>query len=105
MIVLQAEIVLRFSPGLDDLALFSFFFSPIWLYPYHLFPPFKYSHKCVGERALLRGSWTRQRVRDCLPEVRRYLVSRHRDKRLSQETEVQQWLLQQLARPQKGAAA
>jgi hypothetical protein len=56
-------------------------------------------------RALLRGSWTRQRVRDCLPEVRRYLVSRHRDKRLSQETEVHHWLLQQLARPQRGAAA
>ncbi len=56
-------------------------------------------------RTLLRGSWTRQRVHDCLPQLRRYLVSRQRDKRLSQETEVQHWLLQQLALPQKGAAA
>ena len=56
-------------------------------------------------RTLLRGSWTRQRVHDCLPELRRYLLSRQRDKRLSQETEVQQWLLQQLAVPQKEAAA
>ena len=55
-------------------------------------------------RTLLRGSWTRQRVRDCLPEVRRYLVSRPRDKRLSQETEVQHWLRQQLTRTQKEAA-
>ena len=56
-------------------------------------------------RTLLRGSWTRQRLHDCLPELRRYLLSRQRDKRLSQETEVQQWLLQQLAVPQKEAAA
>jgi hypothetical protein len=55
-------------------------------------------------RTLLRGSWTRQRVQDCLPQLRRYLVSRQRDKRLSQETEVQHWLLQQLALPQKEVA-
>ena len=55
-------------------------------------------------RTLLQGSWTRQRVHDCLPQLRRYLVSRQRGKRLSQETEVQQWLLQQLAMPQKEAA-
>ena len=55
-------------------------------------------------RTLLRGSWTRQRVHDCLPQLRRYLVSRPRDKRLSQETEVQHWLRQQLALPQKEAA-
>lgn len=47
-------------------------------------------------RTLLLGSWTRQRIRDCLPDVRRYLVSRQRPRRLSQETEVQAWLLQRL---------
>lgn len=56
-------------------------------------------------RVLLRGSWTRQRLSDCLPALRRYLVSRQREKRLSQETEVQQWLLQQLGLLQKEAAA
>jgi hypothetical protein len=56
-------------------------------------------------RSLLRGSWTRQRMQDCLPQVRRYLVSRSRDKRLSQESEVQHWLRQQLALPQKEGAA
>jgi hypothetical protein len=42
-------------------------------------------------------------VRDCLPALQRYLVSRQRAKRPSQETEVQHWLLQQLALPQKEA--
>jgi hypothetical protein len=74
-------------------------------------PPWVISHgglaRCELEtlRTLLRGSWTRQRLHDCLPQLRRYLLSRPRDKRLSQETEVQQWLLQQLALPQKEAAA
>jgi Transposase DDE domain len=54
-------------------------------------------------RTLLRGSWSRQRLRECVPEIRRYLVSRKRDKRLSQETEVQHWLLQQLGMPQREA--
>ena len=48
-------------------------------------------------RTLLRGSWTRQRVQDCLPQLRRYLLSRSRHKRLAQETEVQHWLLHHLA--------
>jgi hypothetical protein len=52
-------------------------------------------------RTLLRGSWSRQRLRECVPEIRRYLVSRQRHKRLSQETEVQHWLLQQLGMPQR----
>jgi hypothetical protein len=56
-------------------------------------------------RTLLRGSWTRQRLCDCLPNLRRYLVSRQRFRRISQETEVQQWLLQQLALPGKEAIA
>jgi hypothetical protein len=50
---------------------------------------------------LLRGSWTRQRLRDCLPSLRRYLVSRQRRRRLSQETEMHHWLLQRLALPAK----
>ena len=54
-------------------------------------------------QTLLRGSWTRQRLRDCLPALQRYLVSRQREKRLSQETEVQHWLLQQLGLPEKEA--
>ena len=54
-------------------------------------------------QTLLRGSWTRQRLRDCLPALQRYLVSRPREKRLSQETQVQHWLLQQLALPEKEA--
>src|SRR6266702_3211716 len=56
-------------------------------------------------RTLLRGSWTRQRLRDCLPALRRYLVSRQRQTRLSQETEVQQWLRQRLGLPEKEAIA
>src|SRR5262249_41700654 len=56
-------------------------------------------------RLLLRGSWTRQRLSDCLPALRRYLASRQREKRLSQETEVQHWLLQKLALPPKVAIA
>lgn len=54
---------------------------------------------------LLRGSWTRQRLRNCLPDLRRSLVSRQRYRRLSQETEVQQLLLQRLAMPEKEAIA
>ena len=54
-------------------------------------------------QTLLRGSWTRQRLRDCLPALQRYLVSRQREKRLSQETEVQHWLLQHLGLPAKEA--
>jgi hypothetical protein len=45
-------------------------------------------------QTLLRGSWTRQRQRDCLPDLQRYLVSRDRQKRRSQEMEVQGWLFQ-----------
>jgi hypothetical protein len=56
-------------------------------------------------RTLLRGSWTRQRVQDCLPQLRRYLLSRPRPKRLAQESEVQHWLRHQLALPQKEVAA
>jgi Transposase DDE domain len=56
-------------------------------------------------RTSLRGSWTRQRLHDCLPSLQRYLVSRQRCRRPSQETEVQQWLLQRLAMPVKGAIA
>lgn len=53
------------------------------------------------------GAWRVVSWRRCGPlqVVRRFLVSRQRDKRLSQETEVQHWLLQQLVRPQKEAAA
>src|SRR6266568_3033486 len=54
-------------------------------------------------RTLLRGSWTRQRLRDCLPALQRYLISRQRAKRPSQETEVQHWFLQQLGLPPKEA--
>ena len=78
--------------------------------PSQLTPGWVISHgglaRCELEtlRILLQGSWTRQRVQDCLPQVRRYLVSRPRDKRLSQETEVQHWLGQQLALPQREAA-
>jgi DDE family transposase len=54
-------------------------------------------------RTLLRGSWSRQRLRECVPEIRRYLVSRKRDKRLAQETEVHHWLLRQLAMPPRQA--
>jgi hypothetical protein len=52
-------------------------------------------------QTLLRGAWTRQRLRDALPDLRRYLIRRDRQRRPSQETEVQQWLLQRLALPQK----
>jgi len=46
---------------------------------------------CVLEtvRMALRGSWSRQRVQECLPQLRRYLVSRPRPRRPSQEAEVQ----------------
>jgi hypothetical protein len=56
-------------------------------------------------QTLVRGSWTRQRLRDALPQLRRYLLSRNRLRRPSQETEVQSWLLQRLALPQKEALA
>ena len=75
--------------------------SPIWVI----------SHwglaRCELEtlQTLLRGSWSRQRLRDCLPQLRRYLVSRDRQTRPSQETEVQRWLLQRLGLPQKEALA
>jgi hypothetical protein len=78
--------------------------------PDQLTPRWVISHgglaRCELEtlRTLLHGSWTRQRMQDCLPQLRRYLVSRQRDKRLSQETEVQHWLRQQLAVLQKEAA-
>ena len=52
-------------------------------------------------RTLLRGSWTWQRLRDCLPSLRRYLVSRQRCRRPSQENEMHHWLLQRLAIPGK----
>jgi hypothetical protein len=52
-------------------------------------------------RTLLRGSWTRQRLRDVLPHLQRYLVHRDRHRRPSQETDVQQWLRQRLDVPQK----
>jgi hypothetical protein len=45
-------------------------------------------------QTLLRGSWTRQRQQDCVPDLRCYLVSRDRQKRRSQEMEVQGWLFQ-----------
>lgn len=54
-------------------------------------------------QTLFRGSWTRQRVRDCLPALQRYLLSRYRKKRPSQETDVQHWLLLQLGIPEKEA--
>ncbi len=53
------------------------------------------------QRVMLRGSWTRQRLRECLPTLQRYLLSRRRAKRPSQEAEVQHWLLRQLDLPQK----
>ena len=56
-------------------------------------------------QTLLRGSWTHQRVRDCLPALQRYLLSRYRKKRPSQETEVQHWLLFQLGVPEKEPVA
>lgn len=56
-------------------------------------------------RTMLRGSWTQQRLRMCLPQLQRYLLSRRRDKRPSQEAEVQGWLLQMLALPEKEALA
>ena len=52
-------------------------------------------------RTLLRGSWSQQRLRDCLPDLRRYLLSRDRPMRRSQETEMHHWLLLRLSLPQK----
>jgi hypothetical protein len=45
-------------------------------------------------RTMLRGSWTQQRLRACLPQLQRFLLSRHRDKRPLQEASVQGWLSQ-----------
>jgi hypothetical protein len=56
-------------------------------------------------RSLLRGSWTRERLSECLPELRRYLVSWDRQRRPSQEREVQAWLHQQLVLPDNSAFA
>jgi hypothetical protein len=56
-------------------------------------------------QTLLRGSWSRQRLRDSLPQLQRYLLSRDRQRRPSQETEVQSWLLQRLGLPPKEALA
>jgi hypothetical protein len=56
-------------------------------------------------RNLLRGSWTRERLRACLPELQRYLVSRDRQRRPSQEREVQAWLHQRLVLPDDVAFA
>lgn len=56
-------------------------------------------------QALVRGAWTRQRLRDALPQLQRYLVRPDRHKRPLQETEVQRWLLQRLGLPQKEVSA
>jgi hypothetical protein len=40
----------------------------------------------------IRGTWTLTRVQDCLPRLRRYLVSHPRDDREHQMTEVVAWL-------------
>jgi Transposase DDE domain len=56
-------------------------------------------------RTLLRGWWTPQRVRDCLPDLRRYLVTRQRKRRLSQETQIQDWLRQHLGKLGKEGTA
>lgn len=47
-------------------------------------------------QTMLHGSWTQQRLRACLPQLQRYLLSRRRDKRPSQEAEIQHWLPQML---------
>ena len=52
-------------------------------------------------QALLRGSWTQQRIRDCLPQLPRYLVHHDRHRRPSQEADVQQWVLRRLDLLQK----
>jgi hypothetical protein len=56
-------------------------------------------------RTLLHGSWPPHRLQQCLPQLRRYLVTRQRKKRISQETEVRAWLSQRLAKPTKQGAA
>jgi hypothetical protein len=53
-------------------------------------------------RTTLRGVWSRQRLRDCWPDLRRFLLSRHRQRRPSQEAEIQQWLGHRLALPPQG---
>jgi hypothetical protein len=50
-------------------------------------------------RTLLHGSWPPHRLQECLPQLRRYLVTRQRKKRVSQESEVRAWLSQRLAKP------
>lgn len=52
-------------------------------------------------RSLLHGPWSRHRLQECLPQLRRYLVTRQRKKRVSQDTEVRAWLSQRLAKPTK----
>jgi Transposase DDE domain len=56
-------------------------------------------------RTQLRGTWTSQRLRDCLPDLQRYLLSRRRKGRPSQQDEVHQWLLQMLGEPKKESDA
>ena len=43
-------------------------------------------------RQAIAGSWTLERVRACLPRLRRYLVSHPRDDQEHQATEVVAWL-------------
>ena len=45
-----------------------------------------------GTMQAIRGTWTQARVQDCLPHLRRYLVSHPRDDREHQQTEVVAWL-------------
>lgn len=57
-------------------------------------------------RTLLHGSWPPERFLHCLPDLRRYLVTRQRKKRVCQDTQVRAWLLQRLAKSaNKGRAA
>jgi hypothetical protein len=49
-------------------------------------------------RTLFHGSWPPERLLHCLPDLRRYLVTRQRKKRVCQDTQVRAWLLQRLAR-------
>ena len=56
-------------------------------------------------RTLLHGTWSPQRLQQCLPELRRYLVTRQREKRVSQETEVRVWFLKRLGKPTNEVAA
>lgn len=49
-------------------------------------------------RTLFHGSWPPERLLHCLPDLRRYLVTRQRKKRVSQDPQVRAWLLQRLAK-------